>query len=529
MPASVAEIISITASISGSVPERFNFGAIGFLATHTITRNRRDGPYEVDTDAIADGFTESAAPEVLSAIRAALGVEGAARAITIGRRVPTEGDGPGIACSVDVGTPNVLADMTAEARDDTDADVVAFPATEAVGDQFVIGHEIPFSRIVSDYANGTAGVDGAVDWQYWNGAAWVDLEGVTDATAGFTTAAADGLVTSFTRPADWAAVSASSLLGQAAAESAFGATESARPRYWIAATITTVYSTNPVLDQVFVGGNETLTSALSEIDLLHGGDWAYGLSNESRVQADLESFSTACNSRFGIYYAQTSDLTALLGTAGNVAENIAATETQRTAVFWHQGDPTTPNGYIDCAAMSKSLGTDLDAPGANKRIHMKTLQGITPDDSMTTAQAQNLFGNNVNVYNTIRGVVGVLKNTLAAGAPFFIDVRIFADWLIRRIEEDWAAFLNTNDPGQDIDGAAQAANVVESRIAIGRRNGLFKEAKENPEKFPFRIDADDPSLSTSLERQTRNYVVSVHNLFFKGGIQSLSLTLNLEF
>lgn len=136
---------------------------------------------------------------------------------------------------VDVTGPT-LVDETADANSDTNADWQVFPASEEVGDYVAIGFKNPFGAITLDYLNGTAGVGGAVTWEYWNGTTWTALSGVTDGTSGFTAAAADGLEVSWTIPTDWkkATLSTSASL------------------YWVRARVTTVYTTNPVLDQGFV-------------------------------------------------------------------------------------------------------------------------------------------------------------------------------------------------------------------------------------------------------------------------------------
>ncbi|MDJ0972603.1 MAG: phage tail fiber protein, partial [Kiloniellales bacterium] len=93
-------------------------------------------------------------------------------------------------------------DQTAALNDATAGDVDPFPATEAVGDMFLIGHRAPFSSVTIDI--GTLGVGGAVTWKYWDGSAWVALAGVTDGTNGFTAAAGNQTLT-FTKPLDWEA------------------------------------------------------------------------------------------------------------------------------------------------------------------------------------------------------------------------------------------------------------------------------------------------------------------------------------
>ena len=131
---------------------------------------------------------------------------------------------------------DTFVDETADAGDAGDADWTLFPTTEAVDDYAAFGYTKPFSQLKFDYANGTAGVGGAVDWEYWNGSAWTSLSGVTDGTTGFTAAAGDGKTVTWTLPTDWAKL----------------ALNAGAPLYYVRAQISTVYTTNPILDQGYV-------------------------------------------------------------------------------------------------------------------------------------------------------------------------------------------------------------------------------------------------------------------------------------
>ena len=137
----------------------------------------------------------------------------------------------------DTPTDNAFVEETTDANDAGEGDVTLFPSSEAVGDYVAIGYASRFDRIIVDGLGGTAGVAGVVVWEYWDGAAWRELAGVVDETSGFTAAVADGLVVSWDVPANWATLSLNSTTAV----------------YYVRARITTVYTTNPVVDQVFIG------------------------------------------------------------------------------------------------------------------------------------------------------------------------------------------------------------------------------------------------------------------------------------
>ena len=145
-----------------------------------------------------------------------------------------------------------FVDETDDFNSSATADVDPFPATEAIGDRFYIGHVQTFNQVTITIS--TSGVGGIVQWKYWTGSAWSNLT-VTDNTGGFTASPGSYTVT-FTPPGDWATTQ-------------LNAPINGRRLYYIAAEITTVYATNPVLSQgVLSGGRIRVTSADHLIDPL---------------------------------------------------------------------------------------------------------------------------------------------------------------------------------------------------------------------------------------------------------------------
>ena len=129
------------------------------------------------------------------------------------------------------GTP-AFVDETADYNSVGAGDVLPFPASEAVGDQFAIGFTSTFGGVNIDV--GTAGTAGSLTWKYWNGTAWTNLAGVTDDTTGFTVTTPNDVT--WTVPTDWAT---RTLNGSAAL-------------YYVVAEVAVVYTINPILDQGFI-------------------------------------------------------------------------------------------------------------------------------------------------------------------------------------------------------------------------------------------------------------------------------------
>ena len=125
--------------------------------------------------------------------------------------------------------------VTTNWNNDTTATAI-FPASEVVDqDGHIFGFGEQFSAV--EFEISTAGVGGAVTFQYWNGTAWTDLANVVDGTSSFTATASAGAYdryrVTWDLPTDWAT-------RQLVAEG---------QQYYVRANIDTVYSTNPQIQQ----------------------------------------------------------------------------------------------------------------------------------------------------------------------------------------------------------------------------------------------------------------------------------------
>lgn len=173
-------------------------------------------------------------------------------AATTGKAISAIANGPADAAWQWDASADSYVDETGDFNDSGAGDVDPFPAAEAVGDRFYIGHIQTFDQVTITIS--TAGVGGVVQWKYWDGSAWQNLA-VTDNTSGFTAAPGSHTVT-FTPPVDWATTQLNSAIN-------------GRRLYYIAAEVTTVYTTNPVLSQgVLDGGRIRITSILHLVEPL---------------------------------------------------------------------------------------------------------------------------------------------------------------------------------------------------------------------------------------------------------------------
>ena len=290
---------------------------------------------------------------------------------------------------VDITGPTYV-DETTDFNSVTNADVTVFPATEDTGDYFAVGLAQPFSKLVFDYANGTAGIGGTVTWKYWNGTAWAALSGVVDGTAGFTTAAADGLTVTWTAPTDWVTKSEN---GSA-------------QLYYIIAEITGTYATNPILDQGFVGGQG---AGVFQEHGRHGGASAAGES----AWAGITSIGAIQDNTKAYIFAEDPD-----SSSGSFKE-IKVKKTKGTSEWWKQ------EGHIDILLKTKEAGSIFgQLPGSTTAVATFFMRQFTKTYSHFVSTALGTAGGETVVpFGT-----GTDLNVTAGYRQLVTDVETGAGW-----------------------------------------------------------------------------------------------------
>ena len=97
----------------------------------------------------------------------------------------------------------VQTNETGAANNAATNDMTLLPAVPAVDDAYYFGYSALWDYLRLRVDTPGAGTWSVV-WEYWNGAAWVSLTGVSDPTGGFRPPAIGEYEIAFTRPADWA-------------------------------------------------------------------------------------------------------------------------------------------------------------------------------------------------------------------------------------------------------------------------------------------------------------------------------------
>lgn len=510
----IAEIVDVTVNVQGAVPDRFSFGTYMGVFEHNQTNNRQDGPYATLAEAESAGFTSVNTPEINFWLTSVFAQQNGVSDVLIGRKIPAAG-GPWERVWQFDATGSSFVNMTTEANDATTGNWIIFPATEGDGDYAALGSPVPFSSVTFNASGGQAGVDGGtldLEWQYWNGAAWVALSGVVDGTSAFTAGATDGQQLTFTQPVDWATLELNSSGG---------------PLYYIRALLQTAdYSTNPEYDDAVIDGDADWSDALSAIEAVDGGESWYGHTIGSRAEADILDVAAWTEARFHFFIPQSQDAAYLSGTAGNVGLDLAAAAYRRTAgALYHATSSGAANGYADGSWASRGFGFDLDAPSGRGVWAFKTLPGITVDN-ITAAQYANVVDSaNGNVYGVSKGLSITLPGQTAAGPPYFIDIQTTIDWLKTRIEEDIVALFASLDVVPYTNAGIQlVVSAVRDRLQKGITFGHFSG---DPGNEPT-VTAPDVTEVSSQDKQNRTLALTA-TAVFAGAIQSLTLTINLQF
>lgn len=216
-----------------------------------------------------------------------------------------------------------FVDYTTAANNATDADVIPYPATEVAGaegtgDWFAIGYSKPFMSLLFDRAGCTAGAAGVVVWEYWNGEAWIALTSVTDATTSFTSVVADSQQVRWAMPPNfnWATRTLNS----------------SASLYYVRARCTTVWTTNPTISQVYVGGLPLLYDAV-------------GASTDAGV-IQFENASNVTAATSGIQ-------------AGGVYIDLGSTVSLTGKIIVGTYQFTLPRDYVDSARFKEGGGVHI--------------------------------------------------------------------------------------------------------------------------------------------------------------------------
>ena len=302
---------------------------------------------------------------------------------------------------------------------------------------------------------------------------------------------------------------------------AAGFTAAAAPT--INAWASSVFAQQRGVDSLVIGridaADPTLTDSLDAIEAADSGSW-YITNIESRTDADILELAAWTEPRSKISVAQSASADLLAGTPGNIGEQLQALGYNRTALLYHALDAE----YADGAWSSVGGGFDLDGPSGVGTWFGKTLAGIT-FDSVSAAEAQNIFDVNANLFGRNLGLQFVSKGTMASGR--FIDVQTTIDWVQQRLEESILSLLvgtPTKIPYTDA-GIALVGNSAQSVLDLGVTAGHFTEDGVN----------GPPSVTLPLRRNISNALIQTRTLQFTaqatiaGAIQKVELTLNVSF
>jgi hypothetical protein len=294
-----------------------------------------------------------------------------------------------------------------------------------------------------------------------------------------------------------------------------------------------MFSQDPRVDKLLIGriaaGDANLTASLNAIEADAGPEAFYLLNIESRAEADILLAAAWAEARGGdapkLFIAQTGDAAVLAGTAGNVMLDLQDFGYHRTAAIYHRhsdstdGDVAT-DGYLDAAWSSRCGAMNLDAAGGRGTWAFKALQGVTYD-SVTSAQAGNVYDAGGNLYGRTKGLSFSSKGTVASGR--FIDTTTSLDWGRVRIGEAMLSeFVGEPNviPFTNA-GIARCAAVAQRILELGVVNGHY-----SPD-FPRIVGkpvVQDVPLADKIARQ----LTLTGSVTLAGGIQKVTYNITVQ-
>jgi hypothetical protein len=462
-----------------------------------VTANRQDSFASV-TEAETAGFTAAAEPEIHAWITAAFSQEPTVEEVVILRRDATDLSTCTQVLQVDITGPTYV-DETADAASAGAADFLPFPAVEAIGDYVAFCFGSRYGRLVVDNAGGTAGTVGVGTWKYWNGLAYVDLSGVSDATVGFTAAALDGRIVSWTMPTDWNTNTVEGVTG-----------------FRVIFEITTVYTINPVLDQVFVGYGVAATLAACQAADTDGwfitnAEWS---TDDEILEAASWHESLTTDDGKKMYCARSEDTDAFAGSAASIIAKLKALNYSNTFTIINDDDTI----YHDAAWSARCGAFKLDEINGAGDWAGKPLVGVAATE-VTSSQFANIIADNGNVYAAIRGTSLTFDGKTASGR--WIDIQTTNHWLVRRFEEDIVearAGVTTKIPGDET-GMAFFDEIAEKRCGIGVTNKHLSS---------YRVRVPKYTELTQQQKLDRRVPITLH-VVYSNALGAATVVINTSF
>lgn len=262
---------------------------------------------------------------------------------------------------------------------------------------------------------------------------------------------------------------------------------------------------------------ENITTALEAVKL-ENDDW-YGLTIESRQDADILLANTWVASELKVLVAQSSDPDVLTTAGSDIGSTLGATSNPRTQLMWH----FKPKQFADGAMIGRALAAKLDEPGGQITWHAKQLQVIFPNP-LNTTELVNLEANNADtfVFEKGRGVVWLGQSVEGE----FMDVQTTLDWLQSRIGEALFAIIATAVTKVGFDDAGIAS--VKSETL-----GIMTQGVENDHLLGDVIGSPSVTVPrsvgvSSVDRNARFLGGVIANGIIQGALHRIGVQVNVK-
>lgn len=235
----------------------------------------------------------------------------------------------------------------------------------------------------------------------------------------------------------------------------------------------------------------------------------YGVLMTSGSTLEAIALAAAVEADRKILGLATADSDVLAGTAGNLAETLAAAGYDRTYLLFSQD-------FFDYAAAAW-MGKQFPKDPGSATWAFKSLAGVTVD-TLSDTQVSNIEGNDANHYTATKGLNMTLQGTMASGR--FIDITRGIDWLTVRMQERILQLLANSDkiPFTDV-GITALENEVRAQLeeAVGN-NVITSEYTVSPPAAADVSDTDKANRVLGDLDFTATLAGAIHTVIINGSV-----------
>ena len=298
------------------------------------------------------------------------------------------------------------------------------------------------------------------------------------------------------------------------------------------------FGQNPAPSQLMIYSSKVTITSSNVADVIAAArnansDWfaCYIINGNTDAIITAAAAAVEALAQKTMLFVETDSANVKNNTSGNLFANLAGSSYDNTfGVF-------SDVPFAAVSAMAFSMANNSLIPGSFYTMDAKSLPGITPSD-LTEAQANNIKGNNGNVYINRMGYYMLESGTVFSGKYYDEVVGIYA--LTDEIQRTCLDLLTSTSkiPQTDL-GVSQIVNVINAScskyvdtgfIAPGVWNGGTVYNLNNGDTLTngYLVQAQPISSMTAADREARKSPIIYVCVKLAGAVQSIIIRLNIN-